>query len=151
MKLIAIVIILSICSISLGWSDETVTARGLQTNVKLIGFLGKPLGELTEITCRGISKPKGRTTKIEWWKDSVEVIAVDGKSVSKPIVIRFSEYQTGTVEIPEPGKVRQFVGYESGRFSGTPNGTFKHVPAVASVGYGFSTYFVALKEVNQSQ
>ncbi len=145
LKLLSVLFFLSVSP--LPCLAEDIKADDIGEKITLVGRLGKPLGKIVEIECRGIPEPpRGRRTKHPYWKDSVEVTMVNGTRLKKPITIRFGSFVVGDVPIPKPGKSIRVVGYETGSFTGVPHEAFEHVPSIATIGYGFTTSFVALKE-----
>ena len=126
--------------------DAAISVRDLDTKVKLIGLLGRPLGEIVEIECRGIPEPADNKTKLPYWKNSVTVVAIQGKPVDEPFIVPFVSFTTGEVGLPKPGVSKKFFGYETGEYSGYPKDLFEYVPPMAGVEFAFRTTFVALKE-----
>ncbi len=127
-------------------AEGTISVQDLGSKIDVIGLLGKPLGEIVEIECKGIPGPEGKTSKIPYWRDSVLVFSINGEAVKEPFIIGFAEFSTGTVSIPKPGESKKIVGYETGQFSGIPRGTFDHIPLVPGTNFGFNTSFIALQK-----
>ena len=132
---------------------EKVRVEVFDESTVLIGKLGKPFGTVVRVTCRGMAQPKGDAgrTKEAWWEETVEITAIEGKRLEAPILIKWSNFMTGTVEKPAAGVSTEVWGYESGRFEGTPPEAFRHVPSIADVGFHFASHFVALKKVEPAR
>ena len=118
-------------------SLKDVYARGIE------GRLGMRLGTIAEIS--GDVVPN--TSKAKADDDEpffLKITAVDGKPLAEPVLYPFIKQNSGINVAPKIGDKFRFVGFETGRFDGSPDGELKYVPAYATTGFGFHTRFVVL-------
>lgn len=143
-----VIALLAVSALIQAAEKEKIGIEEFDGNKVLIGKLGKPFGTVVRVTCRDfVPTVDQRRTKGEWWKELVEITAIEGKQLEPPIPIKWSVFMTGSVAKPAAGETLEVLGYESGQFEGTPPEVFEHVPPVADVGFHFASHFVALKKV----
>jgi hypothetical protein len=143
------ILIALLVAITLGHAaeKEKVSIEEFREKKVLIGKLGKPFGTVLRATCSGfVPTEDERRTKAEWWKNQVDIVAIEGKRVDPPIRIEWSTFEADTVKKPAAGETLEVWGYETGKFRGVPAEAFKHVPPMATTGFGFMSTFVALKK-----
>jgi len=117
---------------------------------KVIGSLGRPLGEV--VTIEGIAADGDYTRrKAETDEILLRVQAVNGNSLKREAIFNFHPFEGTELKKPSAGMRFRYVGYETGGFSGVPEAAFAYVPRVATSGYYFSTSFVILRNDNVSK
>ena len=106
---------------------------------QVIGRLGEPLGKVVTIEAEIID---GDTLKqkamMGLWLLHIKRVGDQRKDALMSV--------EGVVLPKTHGAPIKLIGYETGRFIGTPSEAFKHIPAMATRGFGFETSFVALKK-----
>jgi hypothetical protein len=145
MKTILIMLLAMSCS-GLAEEKEKVSIRDFEKSKVLLGKLGKPFGTTMRVTCRGVAKPEGESgrTKDAWWEEVVEITAIEGKPLNRPVMIDWGTYREA-VEKPAAGVSLEVFGYESGGFEGTPAGISVSTAISADVGFAFVCRFVAIE------
>ena len=126
---------------------EQVSILDFEKSKVLLGKLGKPFGTMMRVTCRGVARPEGEAgrTKDAWWDHMVEITAIEGKPLKRPVMIDWGTYAAEPVEKPAAGASLEVVGYESGAFEGTPAGISVSTAIRADVGFAFVCQFVAIE------
>ena len=74
----------------------------------------------------------------------LSITTVDGRQLTKPAMYPFIEQAKLKNVSPKVGEKFHFVGFETGRFDGSPAGEFRYVDSYASTRYHFATQFVVL-------
>lgn len=114
------------------------------------GLLGSPLG--TVVTVEGIAAGDDyRRMREDMGCTLLRIERINGKPLAKEIVFRFHSHELARIAAPAVGARFKFVGYETGGFSGIPEGAFEYIPRVATTGFGFSTTFLVLKSLSGSR
>jgi hypothetical protein len=108
-----------------------IPAANLNGQIRIIGLLGKPLGE--KVTIAG----KFKSIKLP---NPLEVAMIDGKPLDKPVVV---DVQGAKIK---PGVNYTLIGYETGGYTSTPEWAADDPPAGI---YEFSTWFVVVKVVEK--
>lgn len=126
--------------------DVTVNASDLGTKVKIIGPLGKPLGEMITIECKTLppnEQPRGKDSAGRFF---VKVTAVDGVALKKPVVIEVRVFPFS----PKPkrdGMDLEITGYQDGSFQGIPPAALNGVsPPPQTQSWHFAVYFQDMNE-----
>ncbi len=115
----------------------------------MIGSLGRPLGEVVSI--EGIAADEDYTRrKADAGEILLRVLAVNGKSLKREVVLNFHPYEGAEMKNPSAGMRFKYFGYETGGFSGIPEAAFVYVPRVPTSGHYFTTSFVILRDDNGS-
>ncbi|GBO51776.1 hypothetical protein APA_2647 [Pseudanabaena sp. lw0831] len=109
----------------------------------LLGHLGQPLGKI--ITIAGVVR-QGELGAKASPREVLSVEVVNDRPLAQPVTIEFNLFVTAQVAKPVLGRSFKYVGYETGGFTGVPQEAFKFVPAVATTGHRFNTYFQVLQE-----
>lgn len=117
-----------------------VTVTQLRTG-KVVGELGVPLGTLAKIEAIVVSGDELKT-KAASGKTFLRVTKVDARMLDAPVVIAV---EAGDAKLPKPGAGIHAIAYESGSFSGAPDGLFNHVEPFATEGFGFRNVIVVVK------
>jgi hypothetical protein len=120
-------------------SLDDIRQRGIQ------GRLGHRLG--TIITIQGeVVNPTDPPSKLDLGQTLLEVRAVNGILLVKPTIIYFTPFRFSEVQKPSVGTKFEYIGYETGGYSGIVDGEFDYIPAYASTGYSFTTSFLILRD-----
>ncbi|PZO40599.1 MAG: hypothetical protein DCF19_11965 [Pseudanabaena frigida] len=109
----------------------------------LIGHLGQPLGKIIVIS--GVVRQEQSGAKSSP-RDVLSVESVNDRPLAQPVTIEFNLFMTAQVAKPILGQSFKYIGYETGGFTGIPQDAFKFVPAVATTGHRFNTFFQVLQE-----
>lgn len=116
----------------------------------VVGSLGVPLGEV--LTIEGIAADENYTKRRA---DSGDILlrvqTVNGKALKHEAIFPFSPFEGAEMTKPSAGMRFKYVGYETGGFSGIPEGAFAYVPRVPTSGYYFTTSFVVLRDHGDSK
>ena len=114
---------------------------------KVIGSLGRPLGEV--VTIEGIVADGDYTRRnADAGETLLRVQTVNGRVLKREAVFHFRPFEGADMKKPTAGMKFKYVGYETGGFSGMPDKAFDYVPRVATDGYYFSTSLVILRDVS---
>jgi len=120
--------------------------------LQVIGWLGQPLGKI--VTIEGVV-PDATFVRSKEQEDKtlLRVQTVDGIKLSEAAVFCFSSLLSG-IEEPKAGAKFKYIAYETGGFTGVPEGNFAYVGPLCCTSYYFTTHFViirdAMKPVPQS-
>jgi len=121
---------------------KSVLAYDLENGTEIMGILGLPLGRLASVRARIVKSDAKETDQY------VEILGIDGKTLSKSLQLTFSVWQGGNLanrSLPLNQELSLRV-YETGGMIGVPERAMKETTYVASVGWGFSTSIVLLYE-----
>lgn len=146
-KRMAACIILLVCACCFSHADaeETLEYDHVNSQVKIIGSLGKPLGTLMKI--EGEVLAYGEVLRKEDQGRAVlRVETIDGRKLSPPIAITFSTFPWTGISEPRPGSSCTYIGFETGCMVGVPHDSWKYVPAVTTPSFHFHVSFVALSQ-----
>ena len=123
---------------------NSVNAGDLVYKVKILGFLGYPLGKVIQI--EGEILDDSKKSKADEGKTLFKVSSVEGKDLKEPFTISLTLFSFVSPQTPlNPGKKLKIIGYEDGSLTGIPSDAFKHIPRVATTDYHFETFFRVLK------
>ena len=111
----------------------------------VVGHLGQPLGKI--VTIQGIVAD-GRFTraKADEGETLLRVRTVNGQRLREEWLFHFQCSPWATVGKPRVDTEFNYLGYETGGYSGIPAHAFKYIPAVATSRYGFTTSFLVLRD-----
>jgi hypothetical protein len=126
-------------------SKTAITAAELIDKYVVIGPLGHPLGEV--ISIEGIAvenQGKGE-------RELIEVLAVEGNSLERPIRMSYSIWPWGDIKSLETGKRYSLRVYQDGGFSGVPSQVMEETVGVQTRGYGFITNLVVVRSVRDEK
>lgn|GEM_PF-1009992 len=122
---------------------KTIHVADLQRR-KIIGWLGRPLGEIVLIE-GVVAKPS--LSKEHSGATLLNVHSVNGHKLRKTPVFQFDPW-LAELKKPKTGERFRYTGYETGGFRGMPARAFEFVPPVATTGFHFETSFVILRDEN---
>lgn len=112
---------------------ESIPVIKLNRN-KVIGSLGRPLGEV--VTIVGIVADGDYTRrKADAGETLLRVQTVNGRSLKSEAIFHFRPFEGADIKKPAAGTRFKYTGYETGGFSGIPDKAFDYVPRVATDGY----------------
>jgi hypothetical protein len=115
---------------------KSITVSELN-QLQVIGLLGHPLG--TIVTIEGVvADDSYRIMRADLGHTLLRVQTVGGKKLLKEQVFHFGN-APAEIEKPKVGSKFKYIGYETGGFTGTPQGTFDYVRPFATTGYYFTT------------
>jgi hypothetical protein len=115
-------------------SLDEVRERGV------IGQLGVPLGTMVEVT--GTVVPNNSRRKADGGEPFfLQIYAVDGKPLTKPVEYAFRERLPGYVTSPKVGESFDLRGYETGGYDGVP---LHYSAPWQDTGFYFTTKFLVL-------
>jgi len=86
--------------------------------------------------------------KTDEGKYILKICSVNGEMLSEEIAIEL-RYAYSGVDRSNRGEKVKYIGFESGSFDGMPDGYLKYLH-VASQGFNFCTYFIAIKKVTNT-
>lgn len=135
-----------------GDGATSISWEGLGTKTKILGRLGRPLGDLLRV--------EGTTVHSNYIRDKGEqaefllrVTSVEGREIEEPTVLRlrFFPFLGIDEDIPASTKL-SLVGYEDGNLIGVPSAAMEHIREVAGMvpatqGWHFSTHFRVLENL----
>lgn len=126
-------------------SQEAVTVAQIN-NKGVTGTLGVKLG--TIVTVEGqVVENDSKAKEDSGEPYFLEISRVNGHALKSPVRYAFrTANQWVKIKEPAVGNKFKYAGYETGGFSGSPDGEFKYVPAYATTGYYFKTEFLVLGE-----
>lgn len=143
-------IMLTLVLVACNTPERSIPYNQLGHTLKVKGPLGVPLGKL--ITIDGSIVDGVALDSIAYQgKPVVSVSKVDGKSLDKPVLIRW----VPSFQVQIPAEWNQFnsrvraVGFQNGEFRGAPPGLFDYVPAYKTFGWYLDVYFEVAKVVSQ--
>ena len=120
---------------------EPITYADLTTR-PVHGRLGHALGEIVTVEGVFADGTFTRAKMDDGWM-LVRVRVVNGKRLKDEQIFQYEKSAKGS---PAVGSEFKFIGYETGGFTGTPDGVFKYTPPFATTGYGFTTSFMFLRD-----
>jgi hypothetical protein len=158
-----------------GNDDRKSISVDALNDLKIIGKLGIPLGKAVEMEATIISG-SDTGLKQHDGDYLLKLQSVGGKSLTAPVVMSFRGQHESSAPFPRnafelhqqnfPKKAGiisdellkqleknfvgiqvKFLGYESGRFGGVPNGLPKAYPVWADTGFGFQSELVVLEKL----
>ena len=159
-KLLLHLIVILLTAVT-AWSVAAAQRQSARSNIKpihvsqlnrskVIGSLGRPLGEV--VTIEGIAADENYTRrKADTGEILLRVQAVNGKSLKREAILNFHPYEGTEMKRPSAGMRFKYVGYETGGFSGIPEAAFVYVPRAPTSGYYFTTSFVILRDDSDSK
>ena len=115
----------------------------------VMGRLGHPLGTIVRVTGRTVDGDQLRLKEFSG-KTVLQIERVDGKLLSSPMLFPFQAF-LDMIDDPAAGRRFEYIGYETGAFTGRPQGTFDHVPPIPSTAWRFSTSFEILADAHRSK
>ncbi|NJM46648.1 MAG: hypothetical protein HC860_11255 [Alkalinema sp. RU_4_3] len=111
----------------------------------VMGKLGQPLGKIMTISGSVVSG--SRSAKSNQPDDlALQVLQVNGQPLASPVTLPWTIFNTASVVPPKLNQPFEYVGYETGSFTGVPHEAFKLVPAVATREFHFESWFTVLQE-----
>src|SRR5258708_5073756 len=104
------------------------------SRAKVIGELGRPLGEI--VTIEGIASDAADTRKkSDMGAVLLRIRTVNGKPLKSEIVLHFLPFQDAPINAPSAGAEFKYIGYETGEYDGVPEKAFNYVPRAATTNY----------------
>lgn len=126
-----------------GEENKMITINDLN-KLKVIGKLGKSLGELITIEGQVIAEDRKTSSKLHWGKLMVKIDKINNENI-KPVILEM-RYRPSMEKDKWPiGKIH-CLGYESGEFSGNP----KEVYYLTGSPFCFRTHFIALQDIKDA-
>jgi len=152
-----IFVILGVCVFSVttslnGRPPKSISLDEIGVQYEIIGRLGVPMGTIVKVVCRGYTPAEDDPlTKGGLWKLLVEVLAVDDRKLTKPMLIQWSVFSTDSIEQPEPGKEITVFCYESLHSSGVPYGADDYITAPQDTSWNLRSVLVALSKTKKTR
>ncbi len=107
------------CCLSYADAEETLNYDKVDSQIKIIGSLRKPLGTLMKI--EGVVLARDEVLRKEDQGLAVlRVEAIDGRKLSTPIEIPFSTFPWADFSEPRPGSTFTYIGFETGAWLACP-------------------------------
>jgi len=113
--------------------------------VQIVGHLGLPLGTVGRVQGAFFDGSELRMKALDGVL-LMRVTRVNGNSLPKPALFRFSRFQGGILPNTLPGREFDLLAYETGAFEGVPQEAWNYVPVATTTGHSFETSLVVLME-----
>lgn len=128
---------------------DTISYAQLNQRTKILGSLGRPLGQLIRIEGVAVADSH-RRAKADVGKTLLQVETVDGKKLNKAVIVVMHSFAFAPIEKPDPGKRFEYAGYETGGMTGIPAEAFQLMPVATTTAYHFEVYFQACKDLSKN-
>jgi hypothetical protein len=133
---------------------STISVEDIRSGkIVITGLLGKPLGTIVHVKCRGFGPAPGEEqSKDPLWTQQVEVLQVDDVKLDKPVRIYWDSISWAAQKIPRAGETIRVIGYEVGGFKGIPHRAADYIESwqdsPMEPGVYFHLSFIALKKLD---
>lgn len=125
-------------------------AEGESKELEIRPILGDAFGKIIEIEGKMVNS-KDTRMKAHEGRTLISITRVDERQLKQPLVVDVFYFKFTTFKLPERGTLVKFRGYESGRFTGIPNGAFKDIPRVPATNFFFQSHFVVTRSLLPKQ
>ena len=116
----------------------------------VIGLLGQPLGNVLTIEGDIVDGSQIRIKDLSG-KPVLQVARVNGQPVESRPILQFDWFRSKSSRVePAIGTHFAYVAYETGKFDGVPDKAREYIGPVASLGFGFRTQLVLLRDESGS-